>query len=193
MKDMAKSRFRLLPYLALSKRWLAPALWLIPGGVVLWRTIPLVPQLDQRYAPAALVISGVGILIAIYALLARQAHVSCHNNRFVVHTPIYPLAFSYQRVEMVRPVEFRTIFPLENEKSARWRLYRNLWGQTVVVVTLKSYPVSVGWMRLWFHPYLLHPKERALVLPVDDWMGLSRRLESLRTTWSENLRQRRRR
>jgi hypothetical protein len=96
---------------------------------------------------------------------------------------LYPVAFSYQRIEMIRPVEFRSIFPPENEKNARRRLYKDMWGKTVVVITVKGYPIPLWWMQLWFHPYLLHPKESAIVLPVDDWMSLSRRLDTLRTTW----------
>jgi len=185
MKHKVKTRFRLLPYQALAKRWLSPAILLIPGGVGLWWVAPDIPQFDPRFAPVALIISGIGTLIACYALLARQAHVSCHPNRFTIHTPFYPVAFSYSRIEMIRPVLFHSIYPPEKEKSARRNLYQTIWGKTVIVVTLKSFPLPLWWIRLWFHPYLLHPEEKALILPVEDWMGLSRQLESQRTRWRE--------
>lgn len=185
MTQKTKTRFRLWPYVLLSKRWLMPAFWLIPGGLALWWAAPNLFLTDQRLAPLILGISGIGVLLVIYALLARQAQVSCQPNRFVVHTPFYPVAFSYSRVELIRPVLFNTIFPPEKEKRARLQMYFKLWGQTVVVVSLKSYPLPLWWMKFWFHPYLLHPQERALVLPVDDWMGLSRQLEVQRTHWRE--------
>lgn len=185
-------RFSLLPYQALAKHWFGPAFLLIPGGILLWWATPQIPQLEQRYPFLGLVVSVAGIIIVMYTFLARRAHVSGHKNNFVVHTPLYPVAFSYQRVEMVRPVEFKSIFPPENEKNARWRLYKNIWGKTVVVINVKGYPFPKWWLRLWFHPYLMHPREMALVLPVEDWMGLSRSLESLRTNWLERQRQRQR-
>lgn len=192
MKSAKTPRFDLLPYQAVAKRWFGPAFWLIPCGILLWWTVPQAPQLEQRYPFLGFVISGIGVLIIIYTLLARHAHISCHKNNFVIHTPFYPIAFSYQRVEMVRPMEFKSIFPPENEKNARWRLYKNIWGKTVVVVNVKGYPLPRWWLRLWLLPYLMHPREIALVLPVEDWMGLSRNLESLRTDWLEGQRQRRR-
>jgi hypothetical protein len=95
MKGKRTPRFRLLPYQALAKHWMGPALWLVPGGIVLWWAVPRLSQLDQRYAPAGLVVAIAGALIVAYASLARRAHISCHKNNFVVHTPLYPVAFSY--------------------------------------------------------------------------------------------------
>ena len=192
MKSRKTPRFGLLPYQALAKHWFGPALLLIPAGILLWWGLPQAPQLEQRYPFLGFVVSGVGILIVLYTFLTRRAHISCHKNNFVIHTPVYPIAFSYQRVEMIRPVEFKTIFPPENEKNARWRLYKNIWGKTVVVINTKGYPLPKWWLRLWLHPYLMHPREMALVLPVEDWMGLSRSLESLRSNWLERQRERRR-
>jgi hypothetical protein len=185
MKQKLKTKFRLLPYQALAKHWLPPALWMIPAGLLLWWIIPRVPQVPARLSPVSLIVSVVGLLITVYALLAKQAHVSFHSNRFVIHTPVYPMAFSYRRVDLVRPTEFRGIFPPDEEKRSRWRLYKNIWGKTTVVVSLKGYPMPVGWLRLWFHPFLIHPKETAVILTVEDWMSLSRTLEDLRTEWRE--------
>ena len=192
MKNTKTPRFGLLPYQALGKRWFWPALWLIPAGILLWWIIPQAPHLDQRYPFVGFIISGIGMLIVLYTILARRAHVSCHKNNFVIHTPLYPIAFSYQRVQMVRPTEFKSIFPPENEKNTRWRLYQDIWGKTVVVINVKGYPLPKWWLRLWLHPYLMHPREVALVLPAADWMGLSRSLESMRTNWLESRRERRR-
>jgi len=192
MKNTKTPRFGLLPYQALGKRWFWPALWLIPAGILLWWIIPQAPHLDQRYPFVGFIISGIGMLIVLYTILARRAHVSCHKNNFVIHTPLYPIAFSYQRVQMVRPTEFKSIFPPENEKNTRWRLYQDIWGKTVVVINVKGYPLPKWWLRLWLHPYLMHPREVALVLPAADWMGLSRSLESMRTNWLESQRERRR-
>jgi hypothetical protein len=83
------------------------------------------------------------------------------------------------------------MFPPKEAKRSRWNLYHGIWGKTVIVIMLKSFPMPIGWIRLWFHPYLLHPTEKALVLPIEDWMGLSRQLEIRQMEWRE-IRKRRR-
>ncbi|HNT74839.1 MAG TPA: hypothetical protein PKH77_07455 [Anaerolineae bacterium] len=185
MTQKPKTRFRLWPYVLLSKRWFMPAFWLIPGGVALWWAAPNLPRHEPSLAFLPLGISGIGVLLVIYTIIARQANITCKSNRFVVHTPFYPVAFSYHRIEMIRPMLFNNIFPPQQEKRARLQMYYKLWGQTVIVISLNDYPLPRWWMKFWFHPYLLHPQERALVLPVDDWMGLSRQLEVQRARLRE--------
>ncbi len=188
MARKTRRSFPLLPYHALGRRWLWPALLMIPAGVVLWWLAPSVPALDARYAPAAFIISVVGALIAIYALLARRAHVRVGQGSFTVHTPLIPVVFSYARIEIHNPAQFNDIRPPAEEKPARRRLYRKLWGKTVIVVDLKSYPMPKWWLKLWFHPYLFHPRKQALVLPMDDWMTLSRTLQTHLTAWRQRRR-----
>ncbi len=184
-------RFPLLPYRILARRWAGPAFWLIPAGVGLWWIATHTSdRLDSRYAPVALLISVAGLLIFAYTRLTRGAHVRCLKAHFTLRTPFYPIAFAYRRVTMVRPVAFGDIFPWAQEKPARRNLYRPLWGKTAVVVDLRGLPLPRWWMRLWVHPYLLHPHETSLVLVVEDWMGLSRALETHRTAWRERRRRR---
>lgn len=187
---MKTKPFYLLPYRMLAKRWRTPALLLIPAGILLWWSVSNDPQgqLNPLLAPLGLLVTAIGILLTFYVMLLNRAQVRCYDNRFVIQTPIYPIAISYQRVELVRTTELRTLFPPDNEKPARWRLYKNLWGLTAIVVNLKTYPMSRSWLKLWFHPFLLHPKEMALVLPIEDWMGLSRQLEGKRAAWRESRR-----
>lgn len=183
MKKSKTPKFQLLPYRAFAKHWLSTAFLIVLAGIAFWWLASRSSESIQSHAWAGLVIAVAGALIVLYALLAKSAHVSCHKNNFVIHTPLYPVAFSYGRVNMIRSVEMRNIFPPEKEKSARRRFYHDIWGKTVIEVTVKSYPMPLWWLRLWFHPYLLHPKESAIVFVVDDWMALSRSLETFRTSW----------
>jgi hypothetical protein len=172
----------------MTKRWRGPALLLIPAGLGLYWVVGNTEQLNQGYAPLAFLVSLVGILIYTYTLLARRAHISLESNRFVVHTTFLPVAFSYSRVGIVRSVEFAALFPPDEMKPAKWRTYQRLMGRTVAVIPLKGYPLPEWWLRLWFHPFLFHPKETALVASVDDWMAFIRTLETLRTTWRDRRR-----
>ncbi len=186
--SQTKNRYPLLVYREMTRTWVWPAIWLIPGGVALWWAVPQVPQLDARFAPAGLVMSVAGILLLGYILLARRARVTCSKSKFVIHTPLYPVAFSYGRITMIRPVEFNMIFSPREEKSTRQRMYARLWGKTALVINIRGFPLPLGWLKLWFHPYLLHPKEKALVLLVEDWMALSIQLETRSTEWRERRR-----
>ncbi len=184
----SRNRYPLLVYREMTRAWLWPSLLLIPGGVLLWWAVPQIPQLDARFAPAGLVLSVAGTLLLFYVLLARRAHVSCAKNKFVIHTPLYPVAFSYGRITMIRPTEFNTIYPPQEEKSSRRRMYAHLWAKTALVVDVRGFPLPLRWLKLWFHPYLLHPKEQALVLLVEDWMALSLQLETRSSEWRERRR-----
>lgn len=186
------TRFSLSVYQVIAKRWKTPAILLIPAGIGLWWLAPQIPEFNPAYTPASLVIAGVGLLITLYTFLAGSAHIRCSTSNLVIQTPIYPLTFSYKRIENIRSAEFSKIHSPKNEKPARWRLYKNLWGKTAIIITLKSYPLPLEWIKLWFHPFLLDPKEKALVLLVEDWMGLSRQLEIKRTAWLQSRSDRRR-
>lgn len=195
MNPTMKKQFKLLPYQMLAKRWRIPALLIAVAGIVLWWTgRGLSPQeiseqpIRPPTGPLALIIALAGGLIFLYTILANQANIRCESNRLVVRGPLMVIAFSYARVVLTRPTEFRSIFPPEEEKSARVRIYYTLYGKTVPIVDLKSYPLPKWWLRLWLHPYFLHPKETALVVPVEDWMAFTRTIDSLRTHWRENRR-----
>jgi len=58
------------------------------------------------------------------------------------HTPLYAVAFSYQRVEMIKTAEFRALFPPEKEKADGWRFYHDLWGRTVAHNLTQRLPTS---------------------------------------------------
>lgn len=181
-----RNQFPLLLYRFIAKRWRTPALLIIPLGLVWWwlesrGETSLIPHL-------VLIIPASGILLVFYTMLARRAAVICHPDHFTLRGPLYPVAFSYRRVEGIRPVEFNSVFPPQEEKGMRLRLYKGLWGRTAIIVDLKSYPLPLWWLRLWLSDYLFHPKERALVLVVEDWMALTRKMETHRNALIEKRR-----
>ncbi len=188
MSKKKAKQFPLLVYGAVGKRWRWPAFLLIPAGFVLWWVIQWNEGAVTLRAWSALVISAVGLLIFLYTLLANAACIRCHARYFTLRTPLYPVVFSYRRVKSVRPVDYAKLRPPQEEKSARWRLYRHLWGRTAVVIDLRSYPLPEWWLRLWVNEYLFHPTATGLVVLTEDWLGLIRQIETHRTA----LRQKRR-
>ena len=173
-------RFPLLLYRAVERRWRGAAFWLMPAGAAFWYALrygdPPMPDLSWCGA----VIGGIGALLWLYTRLLRRAAVLCTPKGLLIRTPFYTLGLSYRRVEAARPVTFATLYSPQAEKGARRRLYDGVWGKTAIVVDLKSYPLSPRLMRLWLPRYLFLPDGRGFVFVVEDWMGLSRCIDTYR-------------
>ncbi len=173
-------RFPLLLYRAVARRWRGAAFWLMPAGAALWYALRYgdPPAPDQAICGA--IVGGIGALLWLYTRLLRRAAVLCTPKGMRIRTPLYTIGFSYRRIERVRPVTFATLYPAGEEKAARRRLYAGIWGKTALVVDLNSYPLSPALLRLWLPRYCFLPDGRGLVLIVEDWMGLSRCLDTCR-------------
>ncbi|MFQ6101791.1 MAG: hypothetical protein ACE5OS_11245 [Anaerolineae bacterium] len=178
------SRFRLLIYERMWKRWGGPCILIVPASAVLWWFAPRIPIIYQPFRVLTLVPALVSLVLLAYIYLARRlAWIQCRPNHLRIQTPFYPLVVSYGRIKGVRPNRFAQIFSPAKEKEARRRWLRPYWGKTVLVVELSKYPISKAWLRLWFSPYLLAPDFAGFVFLVEDWMALSRQLDESRSAW----------
>jgi hypothetical protein len=177
-------RFRLLLYERMWQKWALPSLLVTLASVVLWLFSPRIRFLPSLLRPLTLVPALACFAILAYTFLARRmAWAQCRTGHLHIQTPIYPLAVSYTRIKAVRPSTFADVFEPAKEKPGRRNWLRPYWGMTVIVVEVSSLPVSKGWLRLWFNPYMLAPDVIGFVLLVDDWMTLSRQLDDFRSNW----------
>ena len=132
-----------------------------------------------------------GVIIAVFGLarflltwaISRTAYVQCTPRNVKVQTPFMPIVFSYKRITNSRPTNLRDVFPPEKQKGARRKMLEEVWGQTVIVIDLKGYPMSKSFLRTMLGPYLLTPKGTGFVFLVQDWMGLSRQLSDYQEQW----------
>ena len=135
----------------------------------------------------------VGVVIAVFGLarflltwaISRTAYVQCTPRNVKIQTPFVPVVFSYKRIVGSRPTNLRDVFPPEKQKGARRKMLGEVWGQTVIVVDLKGYPMSKSFLRTMMGPYLLTPQGTGFVFLVQDWMGLSRQLSDYQERWRE--------
>ena len=133
----------------------------------------------------------IGAVITVYGLarflltwaISRTAYVQCTPRNVKIQTPFMPVVFSYKRIKGSRPTNLRDVFPPEKQKGARRRMLEQVWGQTVIVVDLKGYPVSRSFLQTMLGPYLLTPRGTGFVFLVQDWMGLSRQLSDYQEQW----------
>jgi len=178
------TRFRLLIYERMWKRWAFPCVLIIPASVTLWWSVPFLSITHALYRALALVPALVALIILVFTFMARRlAWVQCRPNHLRIQTPLYPLVVSYGRIKEVLPQTFNRVFDPSAEKAARRNWLGPYWGQTGLVVRVSKYPVSKAWLRLWFSPYLLVPDTVGFFFLVEDWMALSRQLDDFRTAW----------
>jgi hypothetical protein len=177
-------RFRLVIYERMWKRWGFLSLLVALAWGVLWLLAPRVGFLPSSLRMLILVPALASLAIFAYAFMARRmAWVQCKPNHLRIQTPIYPLSVSYARIKVVRPSELAHIFDPSKEKPGRREWLRPYWGMTAVVVEISKYPISKGWLRLWFSRYMFSPEATGFVFLVEDWMTLSRQLDDFRNTW----------
>jgi hypothetical protein len=181
MAEKRNLRFRLVPYQILARHWMIPAILMIPAGYGFRWSVTQLEQFNSAFADLGYIISIAGVLLTLYTISAGLSSLIIQEDRFILRAPLHPLAISYTRIKLIYPMEFRLIFPRKQVKRLQYRLYRKLWRMTVPVVMLEGLPVPRWWLKLWFHPFLIHPDEEGIILVVRDWMACSRALDSMRS------------
>ena len=116
-------------------------------------------------------------------LPSRVAYVRCTPKGVRIQTPFMPVVFSYKRIADNRPTSLRDVYSPDKQKGMGRKMLEAVWGETVVVVDLKGYPLSKKWLRMVTGPYLLTPQGTGFVFLVQDWMGLSRQLSDYQEQW----------
>ena len=163
------------------------ALHLLPPET--WAAIPpWVNDLNWLLVP----IGGVVLALAIFRLLASSIpYVQCSERNIKIQAPLYQVVFSYKRVRETHP---NTLFHMFEDaklsRGARNFVFSDQYGgHTAIVIEMNSWPMSVRLMRFWLGNLVFAPDSRALVLWVEDWMGLNRELSDYKDRWRERARQ----
>jgi hypothetical protein len=133
----------------------------------------------------------IGLAIFVFGLarylltwaFSRVAYVQCTSRNVKIQTPFVPVVFSYKRIADTRPTNLRDVFRPDKQKGFRRKMLEQVWGETVIVVDLKGYPMSKQWLRTIMGPFLLTPSGTGFVFLVKDWMGLNRQLAESLDQW----------
>jgi len=175
------TRFRLIYYRRLFRyyRGLLLLLSLVALAVFIWNP----PELASRRLWSLPVVFIPLLLLGAGFIAQMLAHVQCRGSYLVIQLPLYQLAVGYGRIKNTRPTEFFRIFPPKKQSAARRRILEPFWGQTVLVLELKQYPLPKAWLRLWMDKYMFLPDSPGFVLLVDDWMAFHRQLDDFSATW----------
>lgn len=152
-----------------------------------WVNTPWVHEFDWLVPLAGVIV----LVIAIVRLIAgRVPYVQCSERNVKIQTPFYPIVISYKRIQETRPNTLFHIFG--NAKLSRGEkntvLGDKVGGQTALIVDMAGWPMSLRWLKFWMGRLMLTPDHRALVLWVEDWMGLNRDLSTYKDQWRERQR-----
>jgi len=184
MADKSRGdKFPLLIYRRWTRMLRLPSLLIaITGGVVWWFApqSPVLAPLDWTF----LAIAGVGALIFLYSMWARQtAYVQCFPDYVKIRTPFMSVAISYKRILQVRPVQFHTQLPLTKLNRPQRRLLEPFLGYTAILLEMRQLPIGERRLRLWIPWFMSASQVTGFILVVKDWMALSRQVSAFSDRW----------
>ena len=189
---MAKAgrRYPLVVYTRMIDRWW-PAIFLL-GLATMALAWPfyqdLYTRLTEPWRWMTLVGVGAGVvLISLFMLLMRKsAYVQPFSDHLLLATPIFRMNISYRRVQRTSTANMTALFPPKSMRGMKRDIIEPLAGMTAVVVDLNAYPISRGMLSFFLSSFFFKDKTPHLVLLVQNWMGFSTELESMRTSGNQS-------
>jgi len=139
-----------------------------------------------KYTWIILLVAGIAFVLFLFRLIAsRIPYVQCTEKNFKVQTPLYPIVFSYKRVQATRPNALFEIFKKDKVSGSQARFLEKYSGQTAIVVDMTSLPMSLRWLKFWMTDLMFSSDGRSVVLWVQDWMTLNRELSDFKDKWRD--------
>jgi len=131
-------------------------------------------------------VAGVVIATSLVLLLARRAaYVQPFNDHLRLVTPLFRMKISYRRIRRTTTANLSALFPPKSMSGLKREIIEPLSSMTAVIVDLNAYPISPSILRWFLSPFFFKDKTPHLVLLVQNWMGFSTELESLRVNPTE--------
>ncbi len=190
----AGKRYSLVIYTRMIDRWW-PALFLIGLATLALGWPAYQDPFTRLTAPwrwMSAAVAGALVLLASLTLLAlrQSAYVQPFENHLRLVTPFFRMNISYRRILRTTTAIMYALFPPKNLSGLKRDIIEPLGKMTAVVIELNAYPIPRGALRLFLSPFFFKDRTPHLVILVNDWMGFSTELESLRSRASEAARQR---
>ncbi len=180
----AGRRYPLLIYTRMMDRWW-PAVFCIGLGLIAlaWPFYnDLYTRLTEPWRWMTLAGLGAAVIVISFVMLAlrKSAYVQPFSDHLRLVTPLFRLNISYRRVQRTTTATMHALFPPRSLSGNKRDILEPLGNLTAVVVELNSFPVPPATLRLFLSPFFFKDKTPHLVLLVQNWMGFSTELESMR-------------
>jgi len=174
-------RYPLIIYTLMMDRWRPWIFWLglsllvLAGIVFYW-------GMDQWRWVA---LGSVGIFNIFASILMKLVRKGAYVQPFPAYlrlvTPFLRLNISYKRFRRTLTANMGAIFPPNRISSAQAEVVQQVAGMSVIVIDLTGHPMSQPVLRFFLSPLFFKDKTPNLVILVEDWMGLSTTLDSIRS------------
>jgi hypothetical protein len=178
-------RYPLVLYTRMMDRWW-PALFCIGSalGATAWPFYSdMYTRLTQPWRWITLATTGGVVILSSMVLLAlrKSAYVQPFGEYLRLVTPFLRLNISYRRIQKTTSAGMATLFPPKTLRGAKREIAQPLLNRTAVVIDFSALPVPASTLRMFLSPFFFKDSSPHLVILVDNWMGFSTELESLRT------------
>ncbi len=189
----AGRRYPLIIYTRMIDRWW-PAIFLI-GLALIPLAWPFYSDLytrltePWRWMTMAGMGSGLMLISLIMLALRKSAYVRPFSDHLLLATPFLRMNISYRRVLRTTTATMATLFPPKSMRGMKRDIIEPIAGMTAVVVELNSLPISRTALKFFLSPFFFKDKTPHLVLLVQNWMGFSTEIESLRSSGNQPVRQ----
>jgi hypothetical protein len=192
---MAKAgkRYSLLIYTRMIDRWW-PAVFFL--GLALIALVYISPAYADLYtqltdpfgwmAPAGV---GAGVVVVSLVMLAfrKGAYVQPFEDHLLFVTPLLRMKISYRRILRTTTTTMYILFPPKQISGTKRDIIEPLSSRTAVVIEMNALPVSRATLRLFLSPFFFKDDTPHLVILVQDWIGFSSDLESMRSRVKETV------
>jgi hypothetical protein len=179
-------RFRLLYYERVMSRIRTPSLILAVLCLALWFGIRSQwlswPSANKSYLLLSSGVFFMGFWIFTW-LSPILTYVQILDDHLRMQTPFYHIKIPYKHIHNTRPVEIQKLFPPSRISSSQQEFLKPFYGLTALAVDLQDLPPPNFILRLFFHRFTFSPDALAIVLLVDNWLGLSYQLSSRVDAW----------
>jgi len=180
-KQSENLRFPLVVYEGQWEATLWPAILVLLGSVAMffWNPPALRPFGFLWLIVAALVIA----LLAYRWRARRQSYLEIREDDFVIRVPSAELSVPLEMVDMTRPTVLHQHFHRDVLETRAMEPIRPYLGHTAIVVELKDWPRPPDWIRRRMGAYFLADDCDGLVLTVEDWLTMHRKLDVAVEGW----------
>ena len=185
---MAKAgkRYPLVIYTHMIDRWWPVILLLgVALASIAW---PLYQDPFMRLAEpwrwlALLWLGGIVTFISlVMAAFRKSGYVQAFRDHLRLVTPFLRMNISYRRILRTSTVSIGTTFPPKSISGWRRGIVAPLASMTAVKIDLNAFPISPAVLRFFLSPFFFKDNTPHFIILVNDWMGFSTELESMRVS-----------
>lgn len=127
------------------------------------------------------VFSLIMILWIYFVIMMRRASIQVRNKFLRLQGPVVGFNISYGRIHSVTSGKMEQHYEFEDLRKGERAIIKPYYGLTCLFIELSTLPRSFKLRGLFFPRILFGTARKGLICHIDDWMALSRDIESARS------------